>query len=91
MLLQDGSLAIQDGINITKIDRTTLPKITTTETPNYVNTQITVPPPVPPATDLSATNQQIVDYTLRDKNVADNSTPCHSGMPNLVAIIKFFF
>ena len=78
-------MAIKDSINVTKIDRTTLPKITTTETPNYVNTQITVPPPVPPpptaavATLLSATNQQIVDYTL-DKNVAENSTPCHEWL-----------
>ena len=79
VVLQDGSLAIQDGINVTKIDRTTLPKVTTAETPNYLNTQIIVPPPVPPpptATDLTATNQQIVDYTV-DKNVADNSTACH--------------
>ena len=72
VLLPDGSLALQDGINVTKIDKTTLPQVTPTGT--YLNTQINVPPP--PATDLTGTKQEIVDYTV-EKNVPDNTTPCH--------------
>ena len=70
LLMTDGSVAVQDGINLTQIDKTTLPAAEI-----YQNTQINVPPPP----DVTGTNQEIVDYSIQDtvqKDVADN-TSCH--------------
>ena len=80
VVLEDGTFAVQEGTTLTKIDSSSLPKVTTTVTPNYENTQHSLPATAP--TDFNGTDQQIVgdeliDYTVKsaDKKVVDNSTP----------------